>query len=137
MAQNHDFHDFWLSIARHVYALGPYVFGSFERMSWSVSSPNMVVRYLILKKGPGYLDSSYFGRKFDWFFENKCHLVNTKVNKCWPKYFFRKVHIKSYKKPIYSFFIALVLFSQSLKVCLSLLTHPLLNLTFIYFWLKF
>ena len=50
--------------------------------------------------------------------------------KCWPKYFFRKVHIKSYKKLIYSFFIALVLFSQSLKVCLSLLTHPLLNLTF-------
>ena len=100
---------------------------------WMGSSPfppNIMVRYLIITP-PGHLDPSYFGRKFERFFKFRHILVNTKVNKCWPKCFFRKDHIKSYRKHIYSFFIALILFSQSLKVCLSLLNRPLLNLTFI------
>ena len=82
------------------------------------------------KKTPRPFNSLVFGRKFERFFKFRHILVNTKVNKCWPKCFFRKDHIKSYRKHIYSFFIALIPFSQSLKVCLSLLNGPLLNLTF-------
>ena len=82
------------------------------------------------KTPPGHLAPSYFGRKFERFFKFRHILVNTKVNKCWPKCFFRKDHIKSYRKHIYNFFIVLILFSQSLKVCLSLLRVPLPNLTF-------
>ena len=49
IAQNRHFHDFWLSILKYVLTLGPYVFGSVERMLWSVSSPNVVVGYLETK----------------------------------------------------------------------------------------
>ena len=139
IAKNGIFHDFWLSILKHVLTSGPYVFGSVQRVLWSVSPPNIMVRYLIIKNPPGHLAPSYFGRKFEWFFKFRHILVNTKVNKCWPKCFFRKDHIKSYRKHIYSFFIALILFSQSLKVCLSLLRVPLPNLTFNLFvlWKEF
>ena len=138
-SQKSHFSRFWLSILKHVLTSGPYVFGSVQRMLWSVSPPNIMVRYLIIKKPPGHLAPSYFGRKFERFFKFRHILVNTKVNKCWPKCFFRKDHIKSYRKHIYSFFIALILFSQSLKVCLSLLRVPLPNLTFNLFvlWTEF
>ena len=52
IAQNRHFHDFWLSILEYVLTLGPYVFGSVERMLWSVSSPNVLVRYLITTPFP-------------------------------------------------------------------------------------
>ena len=70
---------------------------------------------LITKNPPSHLNPLYFGRKLGWFLE-KAFLVNKKVNKYWPKCSFQKVHTKSYKKHIYRFFIALKLFSQSLKV---------------------
>ena len=132
IAQYRIFHAFWLSIVKYVFRLKPYVFGSVERMLWSVFSLNIVARYPITRKPPGHLACSYFGRKFGRFLKFNLNLVNTRVNKCWPKYFFRKDHIKSYRKHIYNFSIALILFSQSLKVCLSLLRVPLANLTFKY-----
>ena len=80
-SQKSHFSRFWLSILKHVLTSGPYVFGSVQRMLWSVSPPNIMVRYLIIKKPPGHLAPSYFGRKFERFFKFRHILVNTKVSK--------------------------------------------------------
>ena len=81
VGQNGVFHVFWLSILKCVLTLGPYVFGSVERMLWSVFCPNIVVRYLITTNPPSHLGFSYFGRKFGRFLKFNTDLVNTEVNK--------------------------------------------------------
>ena len=57
------------------------MFGSVERMLWSISSPNIVIRYLITTKPPCHLDFSYFSRKFFRLLKFNSDLVNTEVNK--------------------------------------------------------
>ena len=64
-------------------------------------------------KTPCHLVIPWFWSIFKPDFLGFCHLGNTKVNKCWPKFFHRNKLLKLNKKHIYSFFMTPILFSQS------------------------
>ena len=87
-------------------------FGGVEHMYWSPLEPNIYPWYLKTTKPPCLLSISWFCFIFKLLFTKHEHLVNKKVNKCWPKFSYRNKLTKLNKKHIYTFFIARILFSK-------------------------
>ena len=81
-------------------------FGWVKSMHWSPFEPNIWSWYLKTRKPPGIVSISWFCVIFKPLFAKTKHLVNTEVNKFWPKYFYQNKLTKLNRKHIYTFFIA-------------------------------